>query len=340
MESLLFALNAVAPLVLIAALGYLLKRIGILTGGLAVSLNKLVFRLFLPILLFWNLYNCDDLGTLNGGYILYGCIAVLVLFILGYGMCLLVTGDRTRRGALWQASFRSNYALIGIPLATALFAEGGAAVASLFSAFSIPLFNTLAVVCLSVFRPTRGEDAPKNRRAAILARAREIGRGVLTNPLIWGVAAGLAALGIRHMLTRWGISFRLSDIGPVYKAVGDLAKVATPLALLALGAQFEFSAIGAMKKELIAGVTMRTVAAPLLGLGVALLLRGVLGLSGAHFAAYVGLFATPVAVSSVPMTQEMGGDGKLAGQLVVWTTIVSAISIFACSALLKHIGIF
>ena len=84
---------------------------------------------------------------------------------------------------------------------------------------------------------------------------------------------------------------------------------------------------------------MRTVVVPLLGLGTAyLFFRNIFG--GAQFAAFVAVFATPVAVSSVPMTQEMDGDVILAGQLVVWTTLASAVSVFLVSFLLKAVGVF
>ena len=94
-----------------------------------------------------------------------------------------------------------------------------------------------------------------------------------------------------------------------------------------------------MKKEIIFGTVIRTLIVPLLGLGAAyLLFRNSFG--GAEFAALVAMFATPVAVSSVPMAQEMDGDVTLAGQLVVWTTIISTLTIFFSSYLLKLAGIF
>ena len=106
-----------------------------------------------------------------------------------------------------------------------------------------------------------------------------------------------------------------------------------------LGAQFEFSAIKGLRREIITGVLYRTVLAPVLGVGVAYLFFGD-RFGGAHFAAFVALFATPVAVSSLPMAQEMGNDAELAGQYVVWTTLVSALSIFLASLWLKQVGIF
>ena len=106
-----------------------------------------------------------------------------------------------------------------------------------------------------------------------------------------------------------------------------------------LGVQFEFSAVKELKREILFGTLIRTVLVPLLGLGIAFLfLRS--RFDGAQFAALVALFATPVAVSSVPMAQEMGADHTLAGQLVVWTTLISAVTVFIASFLLRLVGIF
>jgi predicted permease len=136
-----------------------------------------------------------------------------------------------------------------------------------------------------------------------------------------------------------GISFRLSDIEPLYKALTYLSNLATPLALLALGAQFEFSAVAALRREIVFGTLMRTVAVPLLAIGLAALLFAD-RFGGAHFAAFIAMFATPVSISSVPMAQEMKADATLAGQLVVWSTLTSALTIFLFSFFLRLGGIF
>ena len=118
-----------------------------------------------------------------------------------------------------------------------------------------------------------------------------------------------------------------------------LARLAIPLALLVLGAQFEFSAVAALKREIIWGVVLRTVIVPVLVIGTAFIFfRDNFG--AAQFATLVAAFATPVAVPSVPMVQEMGGDVTLAGQLVVWSTLVSAVTIFICTFLLRLGGAF
>lgn len=328
MDSLLFALQAVLPIVLTVAIGYGIKRLGWIAADMAKVINKLVFRLFLPAMLFLNVYKIDRLASLELDSILYAALMILLIFALAVPAVMAVTPRGERRGALLQACFRSNYALIGIPLAESLFGQAGVSVASVLSAVSVPLFNVLAVISLSVFR--KGETRPSVKGILL---------GIIKNPLIQSIFLGILALALRGILTEAGIPFRLTDIRPIYTVLGYLSNLATPLALLMLGVQFEFSAVKTLRREILFGVLARVVAVPLLGLGCAyLFFRGHFG--GAEFAALVALFATPVAVSSVPMAQEMGADHTLAGQLVVWTTLLSAVSVFTASFLLRMAGIF
>ena len=327
MDSFIFAMNAVLPIILTVGIGYLLKRCGLLNLNLAKALNKLVFRIFLPIMLFLNVYKIKSFSGIGIGYVLYAAVILLAVFFLALPAVLATTKQLPRRGVLLQACFRSNYALVGIPLAQSLFGDAGGAVASLLSAFSIPAFNILAVISLSVFR--EGNEKVKLRGILL---------DIVKNPLIQSVALGGVALLLRSLFGEWDVSFRLTDLTPIYKVLESLSALATPIALLVLGAQFEFSAVPSLKKEIIFGVLARLVAVPLLGVGIAYLFFP--SFTGAHFAAFVAMFATPVAVSSVPMTQEMGGDTILAGQLVVWTTLLSTFSIFLCAFLLRLAGVF
>lgn len=328
MDSLVFALEAVLPIIITVAIGYFIKKAGFLTTDMAKVINKLVFRIFLPVMLFLNVYKIESLAEIEFDYILYAVIATILIFVVAIPGVIVVTKKGERRGALLQACFRSNYALIGIPLAQSLFGQEGVSVATLLSAASIPLFNVLAVISLSVFG--KGEQKPSMKKILI---------GIAKNPLIQSILIGIVALVIRSGFIEAEISFRLTDLKPIYTVLGYLSNLATPLALLMLGVQFEFSAVKELKREIVFGTLMRTAIVPVLGLGIAFLfLRS--SFDGAKFAALVALFATPVAVSSVPMAQEMGADYRLAGQLVVWSTLLSAVTVFVASFLLKMAGIF
>ena len=207
----------------------------------------------------------------------------------------------------------------------------GVVAAALLSAIVIPLYNVLAVISLSLFS-TNGKRP----------NVKKMLTDILKNPLIQSIALALAVLGVRAVFIRADIAFRLSDVTILFKVLHYLSDLATPLALLALGAQFEFSAVSSLRREIVFGTLMRTVAVPVFGLGCAyaLMKLNVLPLTGAHFAAFVAVFATPVAVSSVPMSQEMDSDVTLAGQLVVWTTLVSALTVFLAAFVLRLVEIF
>ena len=328
MDSFLFALGAVAPIVLMVLVGYFLKRLGYMNERFAKEANRLVFRIFMPVMLFLNIYRIESFADFEFGFILYVVVALLVIFLVSIPLSIAVTGQKSRRGVLVQAAYRSGYSLIGIPLAESLYGEVGAIAATLLSAAVIPLFNVLAIICLSM----NSESGEKPSVGKILL-------DIIKNPLIIGIAAGLVAVGIRALFVRWGVSFRLADVGPFMSFLQYISNLAIPLALLVLGAQFELSAVSAMRREIIVGTVVRTVIVPLLAIGVACLcFRN--RFNAAHFACFVSVFATPVAVTSVPMAQEMGGDVTLAGQLVVWSTLVSALTVFLFTFVLRLIGAF
>lgn len=326
MEDLIFAINAVLPIILMIIVGYFLKKIKLLEEDTAKKVNTLVFRVFLPVMLFLNVYKIQNFNDIDFSFIFYAIGITVVAFLIGIPIIHVLFKDNRQRSVMLQGIFRANYALVGIPLAESLFGSEGSIMASLLSAFIVPVFNILAVVCLTIY--SAGDKKPSI--SGVL-------KGIAKNPLIQGIFAGLVALVIRAVFVKTGIEFRLSDISPIYKTLQNLSSVATPLALIVLGARFEISSIPQLKKHIIIGTATRCIIVPFVGISVALILKR---FTGAQFATFVACFCTPVAVSSVPMSQEMGADAELMGQLVVWTTVFSAFSIFIASFILKAIGIF
>ncbi len=325
MNSLLFATNATLPIVLTVALGYLIKRLGIITQSVASSINKIVFKVLLPAMLFINIYEIESIGKISLTYVAYVILLTVSVFLVFIPIVSRLFLKRNQRGVILQAIFRSNYALVGIPLAEALFGGEGVALASILAAFIIPVFNVLAVICLSIYSD---EERPSIKN--ILVK-------IAQNPLIIAVVSALLVLAVRSLFAKLDVSFRLSDVKPLFKLLSSLSSAATPMALLALGAQFEFSAIPELKRQIIFGIAIRNILLP----ASALFIAYAIGIfEGAHFATFVAMFATPVAVSSVPMAESMGADHKLAGQIVIWTTILSSLTIFLSSLILKSLGVF
>lgn len=327
MGDLIFSVNAVLPIVLMVCIGYFLRRSGILPTSATGVMNRLVFRVFLPVMLFLNVYKIQSFGDGSFGYIFYVLIFTTCVFFAGIPLTGLITKDRRQRGPILQGIFRSNYALVGIPLASSLFGEEGGAVATVLSAFFVPLLNVLSVVALSIYQR---KDARKTDPIGLLL-------GIVKNPLIQAIALGGVVLVIRSVFVRCDVAFRLTDLKPIYSVLTSLSAVATPLSLITLGAQFEFSAVPTLKKQILWTVFARSFLIPFIALFVAYALGRY---NGAHFAAFLAAYVTPVAVSSVPMAQEMDADAALAGQLVVWSTLVSGFTLFAATLILKMLGVF
>ncbi len=330
MSDLIFSANAVFPIVLLVFIGWVLKKIKLTTNEFLRVANKLTFNVLLPVLLFVNVYSIESFSSIDWTFVVYAVIAVLIVFFAAIPVSAAVTKNRGRRGALIQACFRSNYAIIGVPLATMLFGAEGAAAASVLSAFSIPLFNALAVITLSVYN----DKIEKEQKLDLV----KILKGIIKNPLIIGVFAGLVALFIRGVFVKADVTIRLSQIEFLFTALKYIGNSATPIALIVLGGQFEFSSVKGLKKEIIFGTLVRIVLVPLVFLSLALVLFPNMG--GECYAALIALFGTPVAVSSAIMAREMNADGDLSGQLVVWTTLFSSVTLFITITIFRAAGIF
>lgn len=321
----LTALNAVLPIILLILLGYMLKRKGFLGEEFLKTGNKLVFKICLPAMLFINVYDIDSFSAIQWDVVAYCVLITLLIFALGLISAVITTKVPQRRGVLLQCTFRSNFAIIGLSLAGALGGEEAMAVAAVVSAFTIPLFNVLAVVALSVF--VGNTHSSQNSIKSILLN-------ILKNPLIISVALGMGCLlirGIQSQLLGELVFSMERDLVFLYKALNNLKAIASPFALIVLGGQFEFSAAKGMLKEIIVGTVWRVVLTPLIGIGIAVVLSlhtSLLTCGTNEIPALIALFGSPVAVSSAIMASQMNNDEQLATQLVVWTSLCSIVTIF------------
>ena len=204
-------------------------------------------------------------------------------------------------------------------------ADPAMAVVAIISAVTVPLYNVLAVFSLSMYSPNGASG--KDARWGTFKK-------ILRNPMIIGTRIGVAFLLVRelqlHLLG--SVVFSVQDDLPfVFKAVSNVKSITTPFALMILGAEFEFSAIKGMFREVAVGTFFRLVGAPLIGILAAWRLSshtGFLSFGPNEYAAFIALFGSPVAVSSVAMAEQMDGDSALAAQLVVWSSIFSILTIF------------
>lgn len=312
MENLILSLEIVLPLFIVMAVGYVCKSMKLITETLAKQMNGLVFRVFLPVLLCKNIYTSSLESLGNPGVFIFAAVGILVMFFVLLAAVPRLEKDPRKCSAIIHASFRSNYAYFGIPLVQSIFPNSDTSIASLLVVIVVPLFNVLAVVVLEMYRG--GKADPK-----------QIIRKILTNPLIIGSLAGLVLLVT---------GLPIPSI--VQKPIDDLSKVATPLALFLLGASIDFSKTGAHVKQLSMCVLGKLVIFPL----AAVVIGALLGMRGVELASLLIIFGAPTAVNSAVMAQQMGSDGDLATEAVVFTTAFSALTVFLFVFVLKSLVLF
>jgi len=312
MQNLIVTINMVMPVFLVMVVGYICRSMKMVSAENVSAMNKLVFKLFLPISLAKSLMTLDPAADINYSVMLYCMAGVAATFILSIIIVpRLIKGNR-QRGTVIQALFRSNYAILGIPLIESLFPQSDNGVSAMMVMVTVPLFNVLAVITLETFR-----GGSFNIKKILL--------GILKNPLIWGCVIGFAVF-------KSGVA--MPEL--VMSTVSKLASIASPLALFALGATIDLKKLKGNLKLLIPTVSARLVVIP----GILLLIAYLLGYRGPEFAALMIAFGAPCAVSSYTMAEQMGADGDLAAQLVMLTTVLSIFSIFCIVLTCKTINIF
>jgi len=242
MESIKLSFEAVTPIFILMMLGYLIKKIKLADKKSIDVINKLIFKIFLPVLLFYNIYSTQTSDIFNVKLIVFAVVGILFVFILGYFAVMHLTNDNKKRGVMLQGFFRANFAILGIPLVNYICGNKTSGLASLMVAVVIPVFNILAVIALERFREG-------NSKLDIL----KLLKGVITNPLIIGCIIGLIV---------FALDIKLPSV--IEKSVKDVASMATPLSIISLGAVFEFSDIKGYFRENVIVVVTRLVIIPLI----------------------------------------------------------------------------
>ena len=311
MQEFLVTLNIMLPLLLMLGIGWLLRRIGLMTEPVTQGMNKLVFRLFLPVLLFNNVRGLDVASAPGLSFAAYLFFGVLGVYLLARLIVPRLVKDPRKSGVVVQGVFRTNFAILGVPMMQSIFGQAGMATVTLGLPVVIPLNNVLAVLALL---PCGGK-----------ADFRSVIRKIVTNPLIIGVALGGICL--------WS---GLTLPSPIDKVCTDLGSLATPVSLLVLGASLRWQGMKDSRRLLTWMLVFKQLIIPFAMAGLAVLL----GFRGMELAVIVILFGAPTAVSSFPMAQAMGGDGQLAANTVVMTTVLSMGTLFALIYLCKLAAFF
>ena len=312
MDGLLICLNAIVPIFLIIAVGYLAKRAGILREQEVPRMNAVAFKVFMPVMCFYNVYSSDLSSAVRPRLMLFTAAGILLMFLCSLAFGVLCVKERSRRSAVVQGLYRSNYLILGVPFVAGLVGEENLGVAAVMGALVAPMFNVLAVILLESYN---GEKP--DRKKLLL--------DILKNPLILGSLAGLVPLALGLRLP-----------APLEAAARDMGRTASPLLLFLLGAFFHFGDSREHLRELIAVTLGRLLVIP----GVMLSLAALLGFRGTEFVTLIALYASSTAVASFTMAEQMGGDAKLAGNIVVVTSACASFTLFFWSLLFKHLGLY
>ena len=300
MDDFLFALNTVLPLLMLMTAGFISRKTGLLTDSLVSGVNQLVFKLFLPVNLCCSVMNTPYDTVLSGKAFLLITVGLLAQFFLLLLAVPRTEKDRRKIGVMIQGMGRANYAFFGIPLVAMLFPGQDTSLASLLVIGTIPVYNVLSVVALSIF----GEGKIKPGRIAL---------NILKNPLIIGTVVGYICFMLRFKPPSF-----------IQTTMNDLSKIATPLALFTLGGAIKFSSAKGHLKQLLIVVPYKLIISPLVFMAIAV---GI-GLRDVALACTFIAFGAPTAVSSFPMAEQMGGDGELAAEIVATSSAFCIITTF------------
>ena len=312
MDNLVFSLNATVPIFLMMILGLFFNKIGWMDEEFANKVNKFVFRVPLPILLFGDLAVVDIKEAWDTKFVIFCFIITLISITIAIGISCLLK-DRSIQGEFIQGAYRSSAALLGIAFIQNIYGNSGQAPLMIIG--SVPLYNIMAVLVLSIFKPGQsGLDKAVLKRTA---------KGIVTNPIILGIVAGLlwSALGLKmpHIMQ---------------KTVTNIGGVATPMGLMAMGATFDIKKAFAKVKPAAVATFMKLIGLAAIFLPIAI----TLGFRREELVAILVMLGSATTVSCFVMAKNMGHEGGLSSSVVMLTTLFSAFTLTGWLYILKSMN--
>ena len=313
MENLIFSLNATIPIFLMMLLGMLFRKLGWMDEVFAAKMNKFVFLVPLPVLLFEQLATVDFSEVWDIKFILF-CFVVTAISITISTLISLLWKDRSIKGEFIQATYRSSAALLGIAFIQNIY--GTAGMAPLMIIGSVPLYNIMAVVVLSVFKP--------GNNSFDKALVKKTLKGIATNPIIIGIVAGFV----------WS-ALKLPMPLILHKTVSSIGATATPMGLMSMGATFEMKKATSKMKPTLVAVFMKLVGFCAIFLPMAALL----GFRNEEMIAILVMLGSATTVSSFVMARNMGHEGTLSSGVIMMTTLLSAFTLTMWLDVLRSFGL-
>ena len=302
------------PIFLVMVIGYILKQIGMLNDNFVTVANKFNFKVTLPFMLFKDIAGVDIKAVFDIKYVLFCAIVSTICFWVVWGTAKLLVRDKTIRGAFVQSSFRGSAAVMGLAFIQNIY--GSSAMGPLMIVSAVPLYNIFSVIVLT-FEANDSTGIDKK------AKIRQAGINICKNPIILSILAGL-------IVGLLGIQFPTL----VNKTVSNVAQMATPLALITIGAGFEGRKALAKIAPTMASSMIKLVLQPLVFLPVA----AWMGFSGEKMIAILIMLASPTTPSCYIMAKSMNNDEVLTASVIVTTTLLAAFTLTGWIFLLKTLG--
>lgn len=313
MSDFIFSLNVTMPIFLVMVIGWALKQIGMLDDHFVSVANKFNFKVTLPFMVFQDIAAVNIREVFDLKFVLFCAISTSICFWGIWGAVKVFLKDRSLRGAFVQASFRSSAAVMGLAFISNIY--GSSAMGPLMIIGAVPLYNIYSVLVLTFEADTEEKDTGKIKEACI---------NIVKNPIIIAIALGLVAS-----------FFQLDFPVMVDKTISNVAKMATPLALIALGAGFEGKKALAKIKPTIWASAIKLVIQPLVFLPVAVKM----GFTGEQLIAILIMLAAPATPSCYIMAKNMKNDGVLTASIVVMTTLLAVFTLTGWIYLLKMLAL-
>ena len=314
MSDFLFSINVTLPIFLVMVIGWVLHQIGMLDEHFVMVANRFNFKVTLPFMLFRDIASVDIWEVFDLKFVLFCAIVSTICFWSIWGLTKVFLQAPSMRGAFVQASFRSSAAVMGLAFISNIYVSS--AMGPLMIIGAVPLYNIYSVIVLTFEAEGELEEGKGKIKEAIV--------NIAKNPIILSIFAGLivALLGIQFPML-------------VNKTINMVAQLATPLALIVLGAGFEGRKALAKIKPTLWASAIKLFFQPLVFLPVA----AMMGYSGEKLIAILIMLASPTTPSCYIMAKNMNNDGVLTASVIVSTTLLAAFTLTFWIFLLRSFGL-
>ncbi len=295
-------LNAIAPIFLIIAIGYVLYRTRIVGEEVWSAIEHICFYLLLPFLIIRTLSRAN-----LGGVPIVDFTLVLVVAIFGMSLLLILihTALRSRYpqgGPSFTSLFQGItrfHGFVALAIIGPLYGDEGVTLAAIALAIMVPMLNMLSVIVLSVYGS--GNSDPDFKQ--VLLR-------ILKNPLIIACVTGL-------VLNWTGVP----DV--IFDTIIIIGNGGLGLALLAVGAGLRIGQAADQKLLIATGVFTRLIGMPV----IIIVMAWLIGLEGLPRTVAIIAGAVPTAASSYVMARKMGGNAELMSNIMTFQVIAAVFTL-------------